>query len=321
MVDKNVVLGIDTSNYTTSVAIIDTDGNLIANLKLPLTVKAGERGLRQSDALFAHTVNIPKIMNETREYLRGYRMCAIGVSDKPRNMEGSYMPCFLAGVAAAESISTALDVPIFRFSHQCGHVMAAIYSSGREELLTRPFSALHVSGGTTELLAVHPCENGFLTDIVGGTRDLNAGQLIDRVGVHMGLPFPSGTYIERLASEFSGRIPRKKISSAGTEFNLSGLENQAIRLFEESGDKSLVSAFVLDSVGRAIASMCEFYESINGKTTFVFAGGVMSNSIIKRMLADKFDAVFAESAMSADNAVGTAYLALRSYISGENYGY
>lgn len=321
MADREVVIGIDTSNYTTSVAIVDTDGELIANLKRPLPVKAGERGLRQSDALFSHTVNIPDIMREARGYLDGCRIRAVGVSDKPRNVEGSYMPCFLAGVSAAESVAATLNVPLYRFSHQCGHVMAAVFSSGRADLLSSSFAALHVSGGTTELLSVTPCENGFVTEIVGGTRDLNAGQLIDRVGVHMGLPFPSGVHAERLALEFSGKIPRKKISVLGTEINLSGVENQAIRLYEESGDKSLVSAFVLDSVGRAIISMCESYEKLNGRTTFVFAGGVMSNSIIKRMLSDKFEAAFAEPAMSADNAVGTACLARRSYLSGEKYGY
>lgn len=321
MADRNVVLGIDTSNYTTSVAIVDTEGNLIANLKRPLTVKAGERGLRQSDALFLHTVNIPDIMKEAGGYLAGCYISAIGVSDKPRNVPGSYMPCFLAGVSAAESVATALGIPLFRFSHQCGHVMAAIFSSGREELLSQSFAALHVSGGTTELLTVSPEKNGFLTELVGGTRDLNAGQLIDRVGVYMGLSFPSGAHMEELAKTFTGKIPRKKISSVGTEVNLSGVENQAIRLFEETADKALTAAFVLDSVGRAIITMCESYEKINGKSPFVFAGGVMSNSIIKRMLSDKFDAAFAEPAMSCDNAVGCALLAKRAYIFGERYGH
>ena len=321
MADRNIILGIDTSNYTTSVAVVDTDGKLIANLKRPLTVKTGERGLRQSDALFLHTVNIPDIMNEAKKYLSGCRICAVGVSDKPRNVEGSYMPCFLAGVSAAESVSTALGVPIFRFSHQCGHIMAALYSSGREDLLSHSFAALHVSGGTTELLTVFPDNSGFSTELVGGTLDLNAGQLVDRVGVLMGLPFPSGAHMEKLALAFSGVIPKKKISSLGTEVHLSGVENQAADLFRKTGDKTLTSAFVLDSIGRAIISMCEAYEKINGSSTFVFAGGVMSNSIIKRMLSDKFDAAFAEPSMSSDNAVGCAVLAMRSYLSGENYGH
>lgn len=314
MAERRVVLGIDTSNYTTSVALLDTDGTLIANLKRPLTVKSGERGLRQSDALFLHTVNIPEIMREARGYLGSSRVVAVGVSDKPRNTQGSYMPCFLAGVSAAEAVAATLGVPLFRFSHQCGHVMAAIYSSGRKELLSESFAALHVSGGTTELITVSPSDAGFITELVGGTRDLNAGQLIDRVGVYMGLPFPSGAHIEALAKEFIGQPPRVKVSSVGTEVNLSGVENQVKGLFDKTGDSSLTAAFLLDSITRAIISICEAYEAKNGKSTFVFAGGVMSNSIIKRALSERFDAAFAEPSMSADNAVGCAALTLRSYL-------
>ena len=132
---NNVFLGIDTSNYTTSVAILSYDGDLIANLKRPLKVKTGERGLRQSDALFAHTVNLPDIMKEASVFLKEKNILAVGVSKTPRNQPGSYMPCFLAGVSAAESISAATGAPLFGFSHQCGHIMAAIYSSGALDLL------------------------------------------------------------------------------------------------------------------------------------------------------------------------------------------
>ena len=128
MTDKRIVLGIDTSNYTTSVALMYEDGELIANIKRPLPVKAGERGLRQSDAVFAHIKNLPSAMGEASEHLRGRKPCAVGVSERPRNIDGSYMPCFLSGVAAAESISAASGIPVYRFSHQCGHVMAALYS-------------------------------------------------------------------------------------------------------------------------------------------------------------------------------------------------
>ena len=152
MNDKKIILGIDTSNYTTSVALMYDDGELIANIKKPLPVGEGERGLRQSEAVFAHIKNIPSAMDEVKAFLDGRNPVAVGVSAKPRNLEGSYMPCFLSGVAVAEAISASLGVPIYRFSHQCGHVMAALYSSGSEELMKERFAAFHVSGGTTELL-------------------------------------------------------------------------------------------------------------------------------------------------------------------------
>lgn len=310
---RDAVIAIDTSNYTTSVALMTTGGELIANLKEMLSVKPGERGLRQSDAVFAHTVNLPKLMVRAKEYLHECRIVAVGVSEKPRNQEGSYMPCFLSGVAAAEAIATVHNVPLFKFSHQCGHIMAAVYSSGREDLLYGDFAAFHVSGGTTELVRVTPCDSGFLTEIVGGTKDLNAGQAIDRIGVSMGLPFPAGASLEKLALENTKPVPKKKIASGDTYLNLSGLENMASALYRDTEDKSLVAAFLFDYVGRALALMSDAYENKYGKTPFVYAGGVMCNSIIKKMLSSGRDCAFAEPMMSADNAVGIAALTVKAY--------
>ena len=313
MNSENLVFAIDTSNYTTSVAILDTYGNLVANLKKPLAVKQGERGLRQSDALFAHIQNIPVLMREARAYLDGRQIVAVGVSDKPRNVEGSYMPCFLGGVSAAESIASALGVKLYRFSHQCGHIMAALYSSKAEKLLCEQFAAFHISGGTTELLRVNPVDNGFDTELIGGTLDLNAGQIIDRVGVYMGLKFPAGSEMEALALTNTKKIPTHKICIKDMSVNLSGLENLAVKLYDKTSDKPLVSAFVLDYISRAVFAMSSAYEEAFGKARFVYAGGVMSNSIIKENLKKSFDAYFAEPAMSTDNAVGIAVLTLRAY--------
>jgi N6-L-threonylcarbamoyladenine synthase len=310
---RDLILGIDTSNYTTSVAILTAEGELVANLKRPLTVKPGERGLRQSDAVFAHTVNIPSLMREAKEYLDGGRIVAVGVSERPRNVDGSYMPCFLSGVASAESISAISGIPLYRFSHQCGHIMAAIYSSGRSDLLDSDFAALHVSGGTTELVRVSADSRGFKTELVGGSADLNAGQIIDRIGVYAGLKFPCGAALEIEALKNTKKIPKRKISSKGMMFNLSGLENMATALLDETGDVSLVGAFVFDFIGRSILSIMDSYTDSYGEGAFVLAGGVMCNSVIKRMISEKYDASFAEPAMSADNAVGIAALTLRAF--------
>ena len=286
------------------------DGRLVCNLKRLLPVKEGERGLRQSDAVFAHTVNIPVLMQELSLYLDAYSICAIGVSSTPRNTPGSYMPCFLSGVAVAESLSVALGVPLYKFSHQCGHIMAAIYSSGKSELLSEPFGAFHISGGTTELVRAVPCESGFDVELLGGTADLNAGQVIDRIGVHMGLRFPAGPALEEYALKNTAKIPKKKISAAGMTVNLSGLENMAIKLYSDTQDISLTGAFVFDYVARAISSMIDAYTEKYGRGPIVCAGGVMCNSIIKKMLSERYEVYFAEPSMSADNAVGIAALAL-----------
>ena len=311
MNDRKIILGIDTSNYTTSVALMYDDGELIANIKRPLPVSPGERGLRQSEAVFAHIKNLPSAMAEAREYLAGRNPVAVGVSEKPRNVDGSYMPCFLSGVAVADSVGATLGVPVYRFSHQCGHILAALYSSGSEELMGGTFAAFHVSGGTTELLLVKPDQRGFLAQQVGGTKDLNAGQIIDRIGVYLGMPFPAGPHIEKAAISYEGKIPSKKVSVDGTYANLSGLENMAQAMYKETSDVGKTSAFVLEYIGNSIVGMCENFIDVYGEMPFVFAGGVMCNSIIKEKLRKRFDAKFAEPMLSADNAVGIAELARR----------
>ncbi len=311
---EKLVLGLDTSNYTTSAALMTVEGRLLSNVKMLLPVKEGERGLRQSDALFHHTVHIPEAAAQIRKYIGGGRIVSVGVSDRPRNQVNSYMPCFLCGVSVAEGIGATCGAEVHRFSHQSGHIMAAVYSSGAYDLLEREFIAFHISGGTTELLSVTPSERGFDVEIIGGTLDLNAGQVIDRIGVAMGLAFPAGREMERLALEFSDD-QKVKIPIKGCYANFSGLENQAAKMFSETKSASLVSSFVFNSIGYAIKQMCLAAIENKGKIPIVFAGGVMCNSIVRRYLCDGLGEVyFAEPQLSSDNAVGIAELARRAYI-------
>lgn len=303
-------LGIDTSNYTTSVALCSRDGEVLANLKRLLPVKEGECGLRQSDAVFAHVKNLPELMQELRPHLIGRRILAVGYSARPRQAEGSYMPCFLAGRAAAESFAAAEGLPLYSFSHQDGHVMAALYSAGQSELLRReaPFAAFHVSGGTTEVLLVTPKEDGFSVELVGETADLNAGQAIDRVGVMMGLSFPCGREMEALAAKATQKPPAPRISVKDGNCNLSGLQNLAEKLWRESGDRALVSAFVFSFLGKTLQSMTASLDERYPAIPVIYAGGVMSNRYLQTLLGKRADTYFAEPAFSADNAAGISLL-------------
>ena len=309
-------VGFDTSNYTTSVAVCTAEGRIVANLKLPLPVKNGERGLRQSDAVFEHVRNLPALMEKLQEVLSGgdYTPVAVGVSVKPRDVEGSYMPCFLSGKVAASAFAAARNLPIYEFSHQNGHIMAALYSCGRTDLLSSErFVAFHVSGGTTEALLVEPKDGAFSVTLVGETDDINAGQAIDRVGVAMGLAFPCGKEMEALAKSYEGKIYRHPICVRNGKCSLSGAENIALRLYRETGDPAAASAFVFDFIGKTLYAMAQAVEEQYGKLPTIFAGGVMSNRLMRARLAERFDASFAEPEFSADNAAGIAYLCYRNY--------
>ncbi len=316
---KRCFIGFDTSNYTTSAAVCDEDGRVVANLKLPLPVKDGERGLRQSDAVFAHVRNLPRISDTLRDAIKGYTPIAVGVSSTPRMAEDSYMPCFLAGEVAAHSFASALDLPIYNTAHQNGHIMAALYSSGAQEKLSEErFLAFHVSGGTTEALLVSPNGTDFDVELVGQTNDINAGQAIDRVGVMMGLKFPCGRELEALAASYVERTERKRICVENCNCSLSGLENMAQKLYKESDDKSKVAAFVFDFLCRTISEMTRQILEKHGEMPVLFAGGVMSNKLMRAELGAKYEAYFAEPEFSADNAAGVALLCRKKFLKGDN---
>ncbi|MBQ2765609.1 MAG: peptidase M22 [Clostridia bacterium] len=306
---KRFYIGIDTSNYTTSCALFEaSEGRFYSNVKTLLGVAEGERGLRQSDAVFAHIKNLPSVTAEALAELEMNSLSAIGVSATPRDEDGSYMPCFLSGVASAEVLANASKKPLHRFSHQAGHVMAALWSSTSRDLIGREFIAFHVSGGTTELLRVKSAGTRFTINKLGGTLDLNAGQVIDRAGVAMGLGFPCGVKLEELAFANTEPILKPKLSVKGCECNLSGVENKVKQLLEMSKSREYISAYVLDFVGRTIIELTK--NALDGDDLPVlYAGGVMSNAQIKEMIKKRgFDARFAEPRFSSDNAAGCALL-------------
>lgn len=297
-------LGIDTSNYTTSLAVWDTDTGELTQHKQLLPVKEGTLGLRQSDALFHHTRQLPELM----ERLNIGKVDAVGVSDRPTEGEGSYMPCFLAGVSVARSLAAALSVPLYRFTHQQGHVAAALYGADCMAWTSTPFLAFHVSGGTTDGLLVTPSADTVLScQKVAGSLDLKAGQLIDRVGGMLGLSFPAGPALERLAAQSDRRFT-PKATLAGLDCHLSGVENQCRRFWQESGSPADTAQLCLDSVLAALSEMTRRMQDAHGALPLLYAGGVMSNGYLQRELGARFDGRFAPSAYSADNAAGIAVL-------------
>lgn len=300
------ILGIDTSNYTTSVAVVDENG--YRHAREILDVGQGERGLRQSDALFLHTKNLPRLIEE----LSAGKVDAVAFSSRPRAVEGSYMPCFLAGESVARSIAATLGVPIFAFSHQAGHIEAAVRTSGAE--LGDKFLAFHLSGGTTEMLLSRADEKeGWLSDIIGSTRDISAGQVIDRAGVMLGLKFPCGNELEKLAAACDEKITDARPSVKDGSCNLSGAENKIENLIKSGKSREYVARWAIEIVGRTVIEMTAFAREKYPALPVLYAGGVMRNELIRKMLAAKFDNIFfAKTELSSDNAVGTAYLGLKA---------
>ena len=304
----NDFLGIDTSNYTTSAAVLRGDGAVRQNKRL-LPVKSGQLGLRQSDAVFHHVQQLPEILEPLLR--EGDLFLAVGASDRPRAEKGSYMPCFTVGSGAARVLADAFGVPLHLFSHQAGHIAAALYSAGKLELLGQEFLAFHVSGGTTEAVLVSPDrEQVIRTHIVASSLDLKGGQAVDRVGAMLGLPFPAGKELEKLALSCSRNF-RVRPVLRGCDCSLSGIENQCAKQKRDGVPPQEIARFCLDSLLAALDGMCGALLREYGPLPVVFAGGVMSNSIIRRALTKKYGAYFAAPEYSADNAAGIAVLASR----------
>ena len=305
---NKLTLGVDTSNYTTSLALC-RDGEIIKSVRRLLPVSDGKCGLRQSDAVFLHTKALPELADELfagDEYSKE-DLCAVGVSATPRDAEGSYMPCFLAGVSFATAVSLSCGVPLYRFSHQAGHIMAGLLSSGVGDYPTKPFYAFHVSGGTTEALLVTPRDGTYLCEIIGGTNDASAGQIIDRTGVLFGLPFPCGAALDKLASSSEKVLPIQSRVTGGY-FSLSGLQNKCEKFHADGETDADIARFLFGSIARNLQRATENIRAERGHAPVLYVGGVMSNSIIRAVLAKQKDVLFASPALSSDNACGIAAL-------------
>ena len=305
-------VGFDTSNYTTSVAAFR--GGEVFSQKRLLDVKPGELGLRQSDAVFAHTKRLPELSEALFSRVSG-DIRAVAASTRPRAVDGSYMPCFLVGEGQARLLAASHGVPFFAVSHQQGHIAAAAWSAGRPDLLDREFLAYHASGGTTELLHVRPGGDGLpVCERIGGTSDLAAGQIVDRCGVALGLGFPAGPALEKLALAHEPVKPFLP-KAEGCEFSLSGMENKFTSMLGAKPPEH-VARFVLESVSAVLARAVERAGETYPNLELLCAGGVMCNTIIRANFEKRFGAHFAEPQFSSDNAAGVAILAERLF-SGE----
>ena len=310
----SVVIGLDTSNYRTSVAAVTLEGEIVLNHRSLLPVPAGERGLRQSEAVFAHVRQLAAASSEIRRVAGAYPIAAVDASSQPRDGESSYMPVFQAGVTAGSILAAGLDVPFFTTTHQRGHLAAAAHGTplaGTGEML-----ALHLSGGTTDLLWLR---DGELKQI-GGSLDLHAGQLVDRVGVALGMSFPAGPELEQLAIRgvSEGRLG-VSMEQGDLFCHLSGAESQLQRELRrgEARPEDLARE-VYDLLARTVARMLRAGKQVTGLDQALVAGGVAASPLFRMLLDQRLSkdrqapsAVYGSPDLSGDNAVGVALIGIK----------
>lgn len=310
------ILGIDTSCYTTSLALLDREKNLLWEKRMILNVPLGKRGLAQSEGVFQHVKNLPLLFSALKEDIGKKEIMAIAASTRPRPLVDSYMPVFKVGEGHGRAVAAILDVPFVSVSHQEGHLQAGIWSSG--EKIEPPFLAVHISGGTTELLLTKKGEkNLFETKILGTSTDLHAGQLVDRVGVALGLSFPAGKQMDLLASQ--GKASEMFLPSAVNNYNISfsGAETRALKFISQGKDKKEVALVVLKCIANSLEKVIRKAVEEQKIKTVLLVGGVAANSYLRQRLKQRLEhravgasLYFAQPEFSSDNAVGTALSAL-----------
>lgn len=308
---NKLYIGVDTSCYTTSAACVSKTG-IVFEKRTMLSVPMGARGLRQSDACFQHVRNLPALTDAMFREIERQAVCGVAVSARPTDAASSYMPVFLAGRAAAAAMAGALDVPLIETSHQAGHVRAALI--GNDALRTGGrLLALHASGGTTDVLDVS-LNGGRVGAIerIGGSGDLHAGQFVDRVGVRMGLPFPSGKFLEEIARKAVRRDVKLPAHVRGVECSFSGQETQAMRLKEQGVPDEEIAFGVYDCLARTLARLIDAARTAHGDVPALLSGGVSGSALLRELLAERTDAplYYAPQGLSSDNAAGAAMLAL-----------
>ncbi|WFD09053.1 O-sialoglycoprotein endopeptidase [Tepidibacter hydrothermalis] len=317
MISKNkIILGIDTSCYTTSIAAINLDKEIIINEKRMLKVKHGNRGLRQSDAFFQHTNNLGDMFGDLKSKIKDYDIVGVCVSSRPRPIEGSYMPVFSCGYKFAKTISSVLNTKLYQTSHQECHVEAAFYDTNIDK---DRFLCIHMSGGTTEILLINRKLYGYDIEIVGATKDISAGQLIDRVGVKLGYEFPCGEYLDQNALKCDVDVHNLKISSKEGYMNFSGVENQIFSIVDNYS-KEYVSKVILNSILDSIYKSIIFLSDKYNIKDVLFVGGVssskyISSKLINKLSNNKINAFFTKSSFAKDNAIGSGIIGVNRFLS------
>ena len=378
---KRIYLGIDTSCYTTSVALMDEAGQLLGEARQILSVKPGRCGLQQSEMVFQHTRNLPRLMEEAVGQVlgsvktgdgstangvaveedgaantsglaglasAGYELAAIGVSGYPRPLENSYMPAFLAGLSVARSVAAVTGARLEIISHQENHLEAGLWSAGGPAV--DRFLLLHASGGTTDVLLAELQPKGrYRITEVGGSLDLHAGQFVDRIGVALGLQFPTGPALEVLAKQALERsaLVDAEVSAVASEalsepsiasgseasampmvelpvsvrklqVSLSGPCTAALRKLEAGAEPAALALGVEHVLAETFARVLRNGAQEYRVRDVLLVGGVGSNNYIRQHVEQKLAKLrypvrlwVPEGRFSCDNATGCAAFARR----------
>ena len=307
-VQQKLTLGIETSCDETSAAILRGTRELLSCViatQIPIHQKYG--GVVPEIASRNHILSILPVVEQALDEAG----TALSEIDQVAVTYGpGLVGALLVGVSAAKSLAFSLDVPLIGVNHLEGHIFANFLAHAE---LTPPFMALVVSGGHTALVDVADYETFRL---MGRTRDDAAGEAFDKVARVMGLPYPGGPEIDRLAREGDPAaidFPRALAQEGNYEFSFSGLKSAVLNYInsEKMKGHALHKADIAASFQSAVVEVLvhKAFEAIReaGRDTLVLAGGVAANRSLERRLRETAEAegiryLYPPARLCTDNA-------------------
>lgn len=316
-----ITLGMETSCDETSVAIVE-DGVIRSNvISSQIPVHRAYGGVVPEIASRKHLENVSSVLDEAmREANVSYGdLDLIAVTRGP-----GLIGALLVGVAAAKAMGLALDIPVIGVNHMLGHILANDLSHPG---LKPPYIALVVSGGHTYLIEVDSDEG---IHVIGTTRDDAAGECFDKVARKMGLPYPGGPEIDRLAAKGNPTaydFPRAMIREPHYDFSFSGLKTAVLTTIQNAKQKGEeivmedLAASFCESVVDALLTKAFRLMDEKGLPTLVLSGGVSANERLRaeacrRAKAKGYRVYYPDKKLSTDNAAMIAAAGAKLYLSG-----
>tara|TARA_B100001248_G_scaffold136712_1_gene102643 strand:+ start:1434 stop:2441 length:1008 start_codon:yes stop_codon:yes gene_type:complete len=278
------VLGIETSCDETSAAVI-SDNKILSNIIANQEVHQKYGGVVPELASRAHQKNIipvvERALNEAN--IDKKKLDAVAFTRGP-GLLGS----LLVGSSFAKSMSLSLDIPLIEVNHMQAHLLANFIENNNGNKPAFPFLGVNISGGHTQIIL---CKNYFEMEIIGETLDDSIGEAFDKCGKLLGLNYPAGSKIDRLAKngekkKFKFIIP--KVSEL--DFSFSGLKTNFKRFIENNISKNKnfiekeienICASIQETIAKILLEKIIKGINITNTKTIVFGGGVSANSRIR----------------------------------------